>query len=117
MSKDLKRRIEKLERQVGVSGFETKLRAVVRRWGGNEEAYLRAARGHERKLGPALGEDGSITWEGFQLLRDLLHPSRHASRAAGRKGAPAEPGLKSPLAGSEPRKFKFISHFENRGSG
>ena len=73
MSKDLKQRIEKLERQVGVAGFEIKLRALVRRWGGNEEAYLRAARSYERQLGQALGEDGGITWEGFLLLRDLLH--------------------------------------------
>jgi hypothetical protein len=108
MSKDLKRRIEKLERQVGVSGFETKLRAVVRWWGGNEEAYLRAARGHERKLEPALGEDGAITWEGYLLLHNLLHPSRHSSPAR-RPGAPAEPGLQSPPAGSAPRKFRFIN--------
>jgi|SRR5271157_3312403 len=112
MSKDLKRRIEKLERQIGVSGFETKLRALVRWWGGNEEAYLRAARGYARELGPALGEDGTITWEGFLLLRDLLHPSRHASPQAGRKGAVAEPGLQSPPAGSEPREFRFINQGE-----
>jgi hypothetical protein len=75
MSKDLMRRIEKLERQRGVSEFETKLRRLVRRLGGNEpteQAYLRAVRGHERELGPALGEDGTITWPGFLLLRQLL---------------------------------------------
>ena len=104
MSKDLKRRIERLERQVGVSEFETKLRAVVRPWGGNQEAYLRAARGHEQKLGPALGEDGTITWEGYLLLQDLLHPSRQARRQAG----PADPRLPSPPAGSAPRRFRFI---------
>ena len=71
MSKDLSRRIEKLERKVGVDGFETKLRALVRRLGGNQKAYLRAARGYERELGRALGEDGCITWEGFLLLHDL----------------------------------------------
>jgi len=96
MSKDLKRRIEKLEQQGGVSGFETKLRSLARWLGGNEEAYLRAARGYEQKLGPALGEDGTITWEGFLLLRDLLHPSLHDSRQTRRKGAAAEPGLQSP---------------------
>ena len=112
MSKDLKRRIEKLERQVGVSGFETKLRALVRWWGGNEEAYLRAARGYARELGPALGEDGTITWEGFLLLRNLLHPSRHAAPQAGRKGAAAEPELQSPPAGSAPREFRFINQGE-----
>jgi hypothetical protein len=105
MSKDLKRRIEKLERQVGVSEFETKLRAVVRQWGGNEEAYLRAARGQERKLGPELGEDGTITWEGYLLLQDLLHPSRRASPQA----ALADPRLPSPPAGSAPRRFRFIN--------
>lgn len=82
MSKDLKRRIEKLERQVGVAGLETKLRALARRLGGNEEAYLLAVRGYERQLGQALGEDGTITWEGFLLLRDLVPPSRHASPEA-----------------------------------
>jgi hypothetical protein len=82
MNKDLTRRIEKLERQLGVAECETKLRGLVRRLGGNEhneQAYLRAVRGHERELGPALGEDGSITWEGFLRLRQLLPPSSPAS--------------------------------------
>ena len=71
------RGIEKLERQ-GVAGFETKLRALARRLGGNEEVCLQAVRGYERELRQELGEDGTITWQGFLLLRDLLHPSRHA---------------------------------------
>src|ERR1017187_241627 len=110
MRKDLNRRIEKLERQVGVSEFETKLRAVLRQWAGNEEAYLRAARGSERKLGPALGENGAITWEGYLLLCHLLHSSGHGCShpTPGEKVAAAEPGLKSPPAGSEPRKYRFI---------
>ena len=92
MNEELKRRIEKRERQ-GVVGFQTKLRALVRRLGGNEEVYLQAVRGYERELGQALGEDGTITWEGFLLLRELLHPARHhASPEARRKGAVAEQG-------------------------
>ncbi|MFZ0937772.1 MAG: hypothetical protein WB579_16030 [Bryobacteraceae bacterium] len=111
MSKDLRRRIEKLERPVGVAGLETKLRAVVRWWGGDEEAHLRALRGYERELGQALGEGHTITWEGLQLLGDLLDPSRHASPTAGRKGAPAEPGLKSnPRPGEEPFKGSKEGH-------
>ena len=79
MNKALKQRIEKLERQFGIAGFETKLRALARGLGGNEEAYLRAARGHQRQLGQALGEDGTITWEGLLLLIDLLESSHPSS--------------------------------------
>ena len=103
MSKDLTRRIEKLERKAGVGGLETKLRAVVHWWGGDEEAHLRALRGHERELGQALGEGHTITWTGLQLLRDLLDPSRHASLETPPRRAPAEPGPKSnPRCGELP---------------
>ena len=105
MRKDLMRRIEKLEGRIGASEFETKLRAVVRQWGGNEEAYLRAARGREQTLGPELGKDGTITWEGYLRLQELLHPSRQAPRQAG----PADPRLPLPPAGCAPRRFRFIN--------
>src|ERR1035441_7694293 len=71
------------------------MRAVVRWWGGDEEAHLRALRGYERKLGQALREGHTITWTGLQLLRDLLDPSRHASAETPPKCASAERGLKS----------------------
>ena len=103
MSKDLKRRIERLERQVGVSELETKLRALVHWWGGDEEAHLRALRGYERELGEALGEGHTITWTGLQLLRDLLDPSRRASPETPPNDASAEPELKSnPATGELP---------------
>jgi hypothetical protein len=44
MRKDLLRRLESLERQLGVADFETKLRSFARRLGEDEEAYLRAVR-------------------------------------------------------------------------
>ena len=72
MRKDLQRRLGRLERQLGLADFETKLRSFARKWGEDEEAYLRAVRGHERELGPELGEDGTITWGGFLLLRQML---------------------------------------------
>ena len=40
--------------------------------GGDAEASLRSLMGHEQELGPALGEDGTITWEGFLLVRQIL---------------------------------------------
>jgi len=85
MNEKLKRRIEKLDRQ-GVGGFETKLRALARRMGGNEEVYLQAVKGHERELRKELGEEGGITWEGFVRLRDLVNLSGHAS--SGEAGSP-----------------------------
>jgi len=73
MTKDLKRRIEKLERKDGTFEFETKLRLLCRRvWWSDEESALQAAKGHERELGRELGDDGMITWTGFQLFAKLL---------------------------------------------
>jgi hypothetical protein len=73
MTKDLKRRIEKLERKNGTFEFETKLRLLCRRvfWR-DEEFALQAVKGHERVLGREIGDDGMVTWGGFQLFAKLL---------------------------------------------
>jgi hypothetical protein len=70
MYKNLIRRVERLE-QTGRPAFQTKLRAVARNLGFNEEGILGIAKGHERELTGALGEGGLITWEGFVLLYRL----------------------------------------------
>jgi hypothetical protein len=97
MSKDLMRRIEKLERPLGGAACETKLRRLVRRWGGNEQAYLRAVRGPERELGPALGEDGTIPWGRLPAAPPVAAAiAPCGTRKIWRTGAVAQAG--SPLA-------------------
>jgi hypothetical protein len=72
MRKDLMRRIEKLEQGGSqTSQFQAKLRYWARVWGVHEEAFLRAAEGYEQELRRGLGDDGMVTWEIYQLLRDL----------------------------------------------
>jgi hypothetical protein len=85
MRKDLMRRLEKLEQgRLQRSQFQAKLRACARGWGVGEEAFLRAAQGHEQDLRRELRDDGLITWETFQLLRDIAGQAERAG------GAPPE---------------------------
>jgi len=74
MTKNLMRRLERLERlpHLGRSAWQVRLRAFARHLRLDEDAFLAAVRGHERQLVLAMGEDGvQITWEGFQLFYDL----------------------------------------------
>jgi hypothetical protein len=90
MCKNLLRRIEKLEHGSTLP-WESRLRALARRWDANEEAYLQAALGHERELCRELIEDG-ITWQGFLLLRDWLNDLPAATPTTRpRKPRPAVP--------------------------
>ncbi|HEY6272206.1 MAG TPA: hypothetical protein VIX19_09465 [Terriglobales bacterium] len=105
MIKDLKRRIEALERRGQGTTFETKLRRIVQGWGRDVEAYLRAARGHERMLEAELGDNGDITWEGYRLLQSMVYPRGPAFRAC-----PQGPEAQTePAPRSAPRRFKFIT--------
>lgn len=84
MRKDLMRRIEKLEQgDAQTSQYQAKLRYWARRWRVPEEAFLRAAQGHEQKLRRGLGDDGKVTWETFLLLREIaIHSGTGCARKA-----------------------------------
>src|SRR5579864_7538058 len=75
MTKNLKRRLEKLEHILRPAA-QTGLRAFARKWGMDEERALAIAQGHERQLAHHLGEDGLITLEGFQLFYGWLLRAR-----------------------------------------
>jgi hypothetical protein len=70
MTKTVMRRLERLE-HIGQPGWQTKLRNFARKRGWNEEWLLGVVQGHERQLAQAVGDDGFITIEGFQLLLRL----------------------------------------------
>jgi hypothetical protein len=73
MTRNLWRRIEKLERNSGgAAAWQVKLRVLARRFGCEEEAFFEAIRGYERRLAAAIDNDGAITWEDFLLVRNLL---------------------------------------------
>jgi hypothetical protein len=71
MTKNLRRRIEKLER-IFRPVLETKLRAYARMHRYSEEKFLRAVKGHERELTEGMGSEGSYTWATFELVYPLL---------------------------------------------
>ena len=81
MTKDLMRRLERLEKleRLGGPAWQTRLRAFARDLHLDEEAFLAAVQGHEQQLAEALGEGGQITWEGLQLFYDLWQPAGHGS--------------------------------------
>lgn len=82
MRRDLMRRLEKLEQgRLQTSRFQAKLRACARGWGVGEEAFLRAAQGHEQDLRRGLRDHG-FTWETFLLLRDIAGQAERAGGAA-----------------------------------
>ena len=70
MRRDLLRRVVNLEARQGFS--ERCLRRLAERWQMDPEQLLVATKGHEAALAKQLGEHGTITWEGFLLIRNLL---------------------------------------------
>lgn len=73
MKQGLKRRMAKLEAQLGAD--ETKLRRLVMKLNIDPERMLSAIKGREKELARHLVDDG-ITWEGFLMLRRCLGQSR-----------------------------------------
>jgi hypothetical protein len=68
--KSLHRRIVRLERAAG-GDFQTKVRFLAKRLDIPADRVSAVTKGHEAQLGPHIGMDGTITWEGFLFLRDL----------------------------------------------
>lgn len=96
MTKNLMRRLERLERvqRIGPPAWHTKLRLCARWLRVDEEELLGMVKGHERQLDHALADDGGITWEGFLLLYGLREQARHGS---------PEPVTGGALLGGDPR--------------
>jgi hypothetical protein len=83
MREDLMRRLEKLEQGgLQTSQFQAKLRIWARGWGVGEEAFLRAAQGHEQDLRRELRDDRSVTWATFLLLHDIAGQAERAGGAS-----------------------------------
>lgn len=80
MRRDLLRRVARLEARQSFS--ERRLRRLAERLCIDPQRLSMVAKGHEAELAKHLGEDGTITWEGFVLVLKLLgiDPTRrHAS--------------------------------------
>lgn len=77
--KNLRRRIERLEKVTG-GDFQTKLRLLSARLGGAGD-LIEVATPHEARLNRQIASDGTITWEGFCYLHDLRTRYRRAHNA------------------------------------
>jgi hypothetical protein len=67
--KNLRRRIERLERVDG-GDFQTRLRLLSTNLGGAEK-LIEVANRYRARLNREIGSDGTITWDGFCHLHDL----------------------------------------------
>ena len=75
MARDLKRRIERLEASGG-SDFEKNIRLLAPKIGIEPDELLQVVKGHAPYLKKQVQDGGTITWEGFCLVRDLLNDAR-----------------------------------------
>ena len=72
MAHDLKRRVEKLEASGG-SDFEKNIRLLAPKIGVSPDDLLRVVKPHESYLKKQVQNGGTITWEGFEVVYQLLN--------------------------------------------
>jgi hypothetical protein len=81
MRRNLDRRVQKLEAADG-GDFKRGLQNLAGWLHIPPDRMAHAIRGREAELKTELDEDGSITWEGFLLVRDLLNLTSAKQNAA-----------------------------------
>ena len=88
MKQNLKRRLAKVEAQLGAN--ETQLRRLAARLHIDPERILGALEGRGKELARHVAADGLITWEGFLTLSECLGWNTIRGSVTQKVGSPSE---------------------------